>query len=742
MATNHSSQTPPPPYNSNQHRLDPVELEYDCDQQHFVNLQMRETIPKSSPIDDRSSRLTSMSTIISDKPTGVKHPHNNQVDRLSDQHTCSPVATATANQSRKLPMSASTAAAIARQQSSPSHNFPLTSAPKKFFNYVTIEPLAFLAILALYIEFPSIQDLIYTKICLQVVAGHPNLTSIYRLRAMSSANIAQSLSDTTLRPNIIDFSISPLSATNFTQIVLPTYGRIKPANSSANDLQQVNPATNALPTEYLGDNDSYDHLLCDRLNKTAIPKDIRQKIADGDSLFWFKYQVIICLLCTLSSPYWGGMSDRIGRLIPLNVPIVMSVLSNLISLIFGLLISMNSHTLFRVEWLYLGAVMVGISGGQAVVIINSFSFISDNSSSESRSKRVAVLESVIYLSHSFGFYITKYIMSLGLASPTHPWFNRHFVAFTSCILLNLICVLYSIIKLRHHKFHRFLNNFEREQREASDFSSAGGNFSRINTTVSSNGCDAGMSSTDRLRELTSSTPDDLDGPIVRADRSWNSWNTLLTFKYYKETYETTTKPRESRSMILLLLLCGFISAMCLTSLMSLLYIYLHMDPFNWTTSQYSSWNSITSITRGMALVGLTICMKFVASWNVPDPLVAAIGFLSKGAGLLMIALAQSSSVINWSLLVFIPSEFSMPPIRSLLSKLVVREEVGKIYSCLGAIQSICFLIGNIIFYLAYTSLELQNFFGLSFLIVGCFQFVAVFIMLIIYTTLRRKMLII
>lgn len=626
------------------------------------------------------------------------------------------------------------------------------SAPKKFLRHITIEPLAFIAILALYIEFPSIQDLIYTKICLQVIAQHPNLTNPQYQSATKFAqpslvdpmNKMSNISEMAMRAQVFD-----LSSYDDKNMTLGN-GRIQQPSSNPRiiDVSSLN-HTYQTTTTLLN-----EHSLCDRLNKTMIPKDILQDIIDGNSSFWLKYQIIICLLCGLCSPYWGGMSDKIGRLIPLNVAVLAAALSNLISLSFGLLISLNSHTMFGIEWLYLGAVITGLSGGQAVVIVSSFSFISDNTSSESRSKRVTVLESVIFLSHSVGFYITKHIMSLGLDSPDGGFWllNRHFVAFGTCIALNLICSLYSFVKLRHHRYHRFLNNFEREQQEAFageiPASSVGSGHNGTQTSWAknlslnySNQYETGAAN-DRARELSSSTPDELDGPIAQSERKWTDWGVFLTFSYYKQTYLTATKPRESRVIILLLLLCGFISAMTLASLMSLLYIYLHMDPINWTTSQYSSWNSLAAITQGVALVGLTLCMKFVESWNVPDPLVSALGYLSKGVGLLMIALAQTSEIVWWALIAFVFSEFSMPPIRSLLSKLVVKEEVGKIYSCLAAMQSICFLFGNIIFYLAYTSLGLQVFFRLSYLIVAGCQFAAVIIMLLIYTTLRRNSMII
>lgn len=707
-----NSSTPPPPYGAHSEsdvacRASPLE----------------ETIPKSreSGVPHYDGKIPMSPGAISDRST-QPHKLQDQTDQFGPQPTCCVMRRSSHSEQQAQFINA-------------------MSAPKKFFNFVTVEPLAFLAILAIYIEFPSIQDLIYTKICLQVVSDLPHINQTQQFvtpRPLISHSITRSRLNETL---------------NNQSIVSQNFNR-EPQKSLSNGRigQQVDAVT--APPNLLQSNDHQAlsglskgdvRQLCDRMNRTAIPLKIRQEIIEEDSLFWLKYQLIICSVCALSCPYWGGMSDKINRLIPLNVPIIVSVLSNTLSLIFGFLISLNSHDSLSVDWLFLGAVMVGLSGGQAVVIVGSFSFISDNTSSESRSVRVAILESVIYLSHSVGFLLTKFIMKLGLATPEQIWLNRHFVAFGLCVLLNIICVIYSTLKLRHQRFHRILNNFERNQQEAFAGESISTGTAALRGNLSGSDCatsGAVSSNHERLRELTASTPDDLDGPIVRADRSWSSWGTVLLFNYYKETYTTTTKKRESRNVIILILLCGFISAMSLSILMSLLFIYLRTEPFEWTTSQYSSWNFITSITRGVALVCLTIGMKFMKNWNIPDPIVAAVGFLSKGIGLTMIALAQSTDIVNWSLLAFVMSEYSMPPIRSLLSKLVVREEVAKIYSCLAAMQSICFMMGSIILYFAYTSLKLQSFFRLSFFVVAGFQFLAVIIMLSIYTKLRRRVIVV
>lgn len=593
-------------------------------------------------------------------------------------------------------------------------------ARKRLTSYITVEPLAFLAILSLYIEFPSIQDLIYTKTCLQVISKH----------AQPNENSTSGFNSPTLQQvglTAIGQNVTPAL------LILPNNGRIQSFNES-----RPIPTIDTASMTYL--NTTNFHLICDRLNKSAVPDAVQHEIIDIDSKFWLTYQIIVCSLCVLASPQWGGISDRIGRVLPMNVPILSSAFVNLISLIFGLLISFDSHALLRLEWLYLGAILVGISGGQGVVIANAVSYVSDNTANESRSKRITVLESVVFVAQSCGYLISKFISRLGLAPPNKPWLNRHFVAFSTCVLLNIVCIIYSLIRLRHRKFHRFMNNFEREQQEATMI---GDSMCSLNQTTSWDRVArvTGQNPNDKLPELSSTSLDEVEA-TNSLDRPDPSYWTIFTLAHYKETFLSAAKPREARSIILLILLATFMSALSLATLLSLLYVYLRSDPFNWLTSRYSSWNSLNSITRSIALIGLTLCMKFVKGWNVPDPLVAMLGFLSKGAGLLMIGLAHSSTLVEWSILAFVFSEYSLPPLRSLLSKLVLKDERAKIFSCMSALQNLCFLFGNIIFYMTYTSIRIVGFFRMAFITVAALEFFTVVLMLVVHVSLRQRVLIV
>lgn len=598
-----------------------------------------------------------------------------------------------------------------------------------------LEPFVFTAILATYIEFPAIQDLIYTNICIQVLNDHTNdiiynqTTNASLLSSQNNANIT--IASTTIAP-----------------IALPSNGRIQEFNVGHGNTTIAHHQVVHLSAQELlvGQNESADYYsICGRSNKSAISKDLMGKIYDQDSLFWLKYQLLICILSAVMSPHWGGISDRIGRVIPMNIPIVASLICNLISLAFGVLLSIEEYRIWpNLNWLFACALLIGVSGGQVTLLSNTFSFLSDNTTSDARTKRVAILESIIYIGHSLGFFLSKLMMARSLVShgsgAMKIWQNRHFLAFGSCALLNFCSLMYSIFNLRHIKLHRFLNNFEREQREVStsDHIVDGTPSPRLGRR-SNQECNG-----ERLRELTASTPDDLDGPIVRADKSnWTICDTMITFRYYKETYLAAMKPRESRIIILQLYFACFISALSLAALMSLLYVYVRMEPFNWSTNNYSSWNSMSSLVKGTALISLTLCMRFYSGWCVPDALVAALGFLSKFTGLLTLGLAQSPLHLYYSIGCFTFSEYVMPPIRSLFSKLVAKEELGKIYSFMGSLQSICFILGNIAFYVAFSyTIARQDYFRVTFIVTSILELIAAITMLIIYNNLKRRTLII
>ena len=71
---------------------------------------------------------------------------------------------------------------------------------------------------------------------------------------------------------------------------------------------------------------------------------------------------------------------------------------------------------------------------------------------------------------------------------------------------------------------------------------------------------------------------------------------------------------------------------------------------------------------------------------LPDAALAIMGFASKLLSLLNLGLSQSSAQIFGGIALSAFSEYTMPAIRSMLSKLVDADERGKAFSFLGVLQ--------------------------------------------------------
>lgn len=619
-------------------------------------------------------------------------------------------------------------------------------AERNILNYITIEPVTFLAVFALFIELPSLQDLVYTKICIDTIS-----TNDFIQTSQGSQIITNQLlySQTDLPTNFTNHD--PSSVVNLPNL----NGRIKDiVNKNDNDHDS-----------FTLDDDHYNEMifLCDKTTKTNFSAHYRNQIESKQQTFWLIFQLTISILCALTAPFWGSISDRVGRLMPIHVALGCTCLANCVHLFAGILISTGHNSFYSLQWLYVPAVIIGLSGGQAVILINSFSFISDITSVESRSKRILVLEIIQNIAHTIAWLLSKYIMGLSLSGELQLiWFNRHFVAFVTCIISYLIGFLYSHLSLKRRRIHMFLNNFEREQLE----------YAASNETISTNVLDLYKKSP-MLRAQSPETrlqPSSTVGIAINVgpNETCNATNTahaiatngmsnsvetleadnvplcsvLWTLEHYYQTLKTLTKKRDSRTVILLLLLCGFISYTYLSITLSLLYIHLRTEPFNFTTRDYANWMLRVSLLQGLSLIGLSVCMKLVKSWNIPDPLVASLGFLSKCLGLATIGFSQSAQLIHWVPLMLIFSEFTMPPIRSLISKLVVKEELGKIYSCQSALSSFCIVVSNVTFYIAWQSVGQQLFYRICFFGVAILHLSGALVMIYIYTRLRQRSIIV
>lgn len=130
----------------------------------------------------------------------------------------------------------------------------------------------------------------------------------------------------------------------------------------------------------------------------------------------------------------GSWSDRAGRRWVMALPSMLCLLSG------GLLLAIDLLENLSVYWTLMAAALAGLTGGHVSIFLSSFSYLADLTvgSSSSRTLRMAVAESMIFVGGTTGFLLGGFLeQEYGLKAA--------FGAYISC---HVLAVLYIALWLR------------------------------------------------------------------------------------------------------------------------------------------------------------------------------------------------------------------------------------------------------------------------------------------------------
>lgn len=133
----------------------------------------------------------------------------------------------------------------------------------------------------------------------------------------------------------------------------------------------------------------------------------------------------------------GSWSDQAGRRSVILLPFVLSLLSG------GVLLAMVLVQNLSVYWCLLAAAFIGLTGGHVSIFLSCFSFLADITmeSSSSRTLRMAIAESMIFVGGMVGFLLGGFLtQEVGLVAA--------FGAYTAC---HVLAILYILLWLRDPK---------------------------------------------------------------------------------------------------------------------------------------------------------------------------------------------------------------------------------------------------------------------------------------------------
>jgi MFS family permease len=209
----------------------------------------------------------------------------------------------------------------------------------------------------------------------------------------------------------------------------------------------------------------------------------------------------------------------------------------------------------------------------------------------------------------------------------------------------------------------------------------------------------------------------------------NSFQLKKLYLMLSDVMKTVFKRRNlnNRKLILLLMVCFVLTSYGVVVQTNLLFLYVRNRPLVWDSSLYAYFSGIKFGVSGLALCLLPLIQVYYFP-NICDTFIAIIGLFSRTCGLIMIGFANNTILMFSSIILLIFSEYPLPAIRSLLSKLVAIDEKGKVFAFLSSLQNICLFTGGIIFPLIYKNEVINNSYaGLCFQITAIFQIIALLI---------------
>ena len=401
------------------------------------------------------------------------------------------------------------------------------------------------------------------------------------------------------------------------------------------------------------------------------------------------YMGIFSFLAVFASLFTGSWSDLFGRRPLMMLPSAFGILAE-ISFIIA---SIYMYDMDIKNWrllIYLGSVFNGISGGTTTVVSTVFGYMTDITSVVNRSPRIMILEAFLFVGGFFGFNLA------GILLKYYVKLNYQYI-FGICLCFHLLIILYVY--------------FLPETRGA-------------NMTA--------------IRPISQTSQADLNDDQDSGDENYirlgpSNTSNMFSLNHVKGMFRSIFKPREHayhRKKILLLCVCAIFSSFATVIQVILTFSFVKKAPLNWDSSTYSLYSGLNYLLSGMALI-IILPISYHFWKSLPDTLVTTIGFLSKGIGLLNFAVSTSTTQTFITIILLMFNEYTMPSMRSMISKLVDDDEKAKSFSFLGSLQNLIQFFGSLILPTIFTS-SLNSFPGLSFVIVSIFQFMACLIIVFIH----------
>ncbi|XP_032882277.1 solute carrier family 46 member 3-like [Amblyraja radiata] len=335
------------------------------------------------------------------------------------------------------------------------------------------------------------------------------------------------------------------------------------------------------------------------------------------------YVITLTCLSIPTSILLGAWSDQAGRKLGMILPCVGALIGG------AILIVMVQVKEMSVYWCIFSAFFIGIFGNYAAVSLSVFSYMADVTTAENRTKRIAIVQAMIYIGGTVGFLLSGWLLQ-------NFTFTHVFGVYCGCQLLSICYILLWLQESKHPAECTHLSE------------------------------ETPLAGTDGIRKRAL---------LLYASRTW----------------QTFSKAREGkdRLKLYLIFLCIFLIYVCSAGEQSILILFLSYPPQHFSPELFGVYNGIKMFLCGAVLIGLFPMMLRC----IEEMTLAKLGVLVKVMSFSLLAFSTNTWMAFLSAIMNSLSGFSGPVLHSVASRIVEQNEQGAMFSCLASLETICVIIG-------------------------------------------------
>ncbi|XP_042208120.1 proton-coupled folate transporter-like isoform X2 [Homarus americanus] len=366
------------------------------------------------------------------------------------------------------------------------------------------------------------------------------------------------------------------------------------------------------------------------------------KVHQSVSVFGMYNGIMMSSISVFFILFMGAWSDKYGR----KTPLYIATLGHFCWAIGYLLNSWVTE--WPVEYLLVAALLDSLGGGNVSFLTAANAYLSDVTSEETRTMRVGLANSIWYLGGPIGTLLGLYIYQYG----------GYRVLFGTSVLLHCVSLAYLFFLPESHG--PFAKN---------KFSEVNGEPQGEKPSV----------------HLSLKKPSE----IADCPDKVSIWKIISDFFHYErivDSFRCTFKAREGlvRPFILLLILCNLLRRLGRGA-----YMFLFTRRvLGWKATDYGLWVTYKNL---LAAVGSLVAVPLLSKvLGLADNYLAMLGALASVADYTFYGLVSK----DWEFLVWIAPVAALLvnscviAIRSILSKFVTGDELGKVSAVMGALDGV------------------------------------------------------